>query len=303
MIASSTQRVETPKAMPPPGGGCYVPPKPHFNLVSRQGHPLDSVVEVGGVAVGGEEFVVIAGPCSVESEEQMLATANAVKDAGCVVLRGGAFKPRTSPYSFQGLGEEGLRLLTLAGERTGLPVVTEVMDAADLPLLQEYADIIQVGARNVQNFSLLKRLGACGKPVLLKRGLMTTIDEFLQSAEYILASGNAEVILCERGIRTFETATRNTLDLSAVCVLKERTHLPVIVDPSHAVGHRRFVAALSRAALAVGADGVMVEVHCSPDQALCDGDQSLTPAAFASLMGELSAVGLSMGRPVARSRS
>jgi 3-deoxy-7-phosphoheptulonate synthase len=255
---------------------------------------------VGGATIGGEEFVVIAGPCSVESQEQMLSTACAVKDAGCVVLRGGAFKPRTSPYSFQGLGEEGLKLLALARQQTGLPVVTEVMDSADLPLLTAYADIIQVGARNVQNFSLLKKVGACGKPVLLKRGLMTTIEELLQSAEYILASGNPEVILCERGIRTFETATRNTLDLSAVCVLKERTHLPVIVDPSHAVGHRRFVAPLSRAALAVGADGIMVEVHCTPDTALCDGDQSLNPVDFAALMGELTTMGPTLRHRLAR---
>jgi 3-deoxy-7-phosphoheptulonate synthase len=276
------------------------PKKPKFNLVSRQSHPQDTVIQVGGARIGGEEFVVIAGPCSVESQEQMLSTALAVKDAGCVVLRGGAFKPRTSPYSFQGMGEEGLKLLALARQQTGLPVVTEVMDSADLPLLEAYADIIQVGARNVQNFSLLKKVGACGKPVLLKRGLMTTIEEFLQSAEYILASGNPEVILCERGIRTFETATRNTLDLSAVCVLKERTHLPVIVDPSHAVGHRRFVAPLSRAALAVGADGIMVEVHCTPDTALCDGDQSLNPVDFAALMGELTTMGPTLRHRLAR---
>jgi 3-deoxy-7-phosphoheptulonate synthase len=301
MLVLSAQRVEMPEVMLAAAAAVTTAPKkPKFNLVSRQSHPQDTVIAVGGARIGGEEFVVIAGPCSVESQEQMLSTACAVKDAGCVVLRGGAFKPRTSPHSFQGLGEEGLKLLALARERTGLPVVTEVMDSADLPLLEAYADIIQVGARNVQNFSLLKKVGACGKPVLLKRGLMTTIEEFLQSAEYILASGNPEVILCERGIRTFETATRNTLDLSAVCVLKERTHLPVIVDPSHAVGHRRFVAALSRAALAVGADGIMVEVHCTPDTALCDGDQSLNPVDFAALMGELTTMGPTLRHRLAR---
>ncbi len=301
MLAASVQRVEMPEGLLAAASTRpAVPPKPKFNLVSRQARPQDTVIEVAGARIGGEEFAVIAGPCSVESSEQLMTTACAVKDAGCVVLRGGAFKPRTSPYSFQGLGEEGLKLLALARQQTGLPVVSEVMDSADLALIESYVDIIQIGARNVQNFSLLKKAGACGKPVLLKRGLMTTIEEFLQSAEYIMASGNHRVILCERGIRTFETATRNTLDLSAVCVLKERTHLPVIVDPSHAVGHRRFVAPLSRAALAVGADGIMVEVHCAPEKALCDGDQSLTPADFAELMGELRTMGSSLRHGVAR---
>lgn len=265
--------------------------KPKHNLVSRQAKATDTVVQVGPVALGGPRFVVIAGPCSVESPEQMIATARAVKDSGATILRGGAFKPRTSPYSFQGMGEEGLTLLALAREVTGLPVVTEVMDSEDLAVVAAYADMIQIGARNVQNFSLLKKLGRVHQPILLKRGLMTTIDEFLMSAEYILAAGNPQVVLCERGIRTFETATRNTLDLSAVCVLKERTHLPVIVDPSHAVGARRFVAPLARAAMAVGADGVMVEVHCSPESALCDGDQSLCPSDFAHMMDELVVMG------------
>jgi len=256
-------------------------------LVSRAHHHQDSVVRVGNTCIGGGGFAVIAGPCSVESPDQLLETARAVKAAGAGLLRGGAYKPRTSPYSFQGLGEEGLKLLARARQVTGLPVVTEVMDTADIPLVESYADVLQVGARNVQNFSLLKKVGRCRKPVLLKRGLMTTVDEFLMSAEYILAAGNPRVILCERGIRTFETATRNTLDLGAVCVLKERTHLPVIVDPSHAVGLRRFVGPLAKAALAVGADGVMIEVHCDPRRALCDGDQSLTPEQFAELMAEL----------------
>ncbi len=265
-------------------------------LVSREAKADDTVVRVGAAAIGGSRFAVIAGPCSVESSEQMLCTARKVSQAGAVILRGGAFKPRTSPYSFQGMGEEGLKLLAKAREITGLPVVTEVMDSEDISLVAEYADILQVGARNVQNFSLLRKLGKVDKPVLLKRGLMTRVKEFLLSAEYIMAGGNEQVVLCERGIRTFETATRNTLDLSAVCVIKERSHLPVVVDPSHAVGHRRFVRPLARAALAVGADGIMVEVHCAPESALCDGDQSLTPPEFADMMDDLRLMAGAMGR-------
>jgi 3-deoxy-7-phosphoheptulonate synthase len=300
MIAASVERMEiteavmTAGAAPQAGGKA----KPKCNLVSRDSQAQDTVVKVGGVTIGGPRFAVIAGPCSVESAEQMVATAQAVKSAGASLLRGGAYKPRTSPYSFQGMGEDGLKLLALARETTGLPVVTEVMDSGDIPLVEAYADMIQVGARNVQNFSLLKKLGRVAKPILLKRGLMTTVDELLMSAEYILAAGNPQVVLCERGIRTFETATRNTLDLSAVCVLKERTHLPVIVDPSHAVGQRRFVAPMARGALAVGADGLMVEVHCSPETALCDGEQSLTPAEFAEMMAQLAM----MGQPLHRDR-
>jgi len=263
---------------------------PPYRLASRAAHPRSTVIKVGEALIGGPKFVVIAGPCSVESEYQLVSTAKAVKESGAAILRGGAFKPRTSPYSFQGLEEEGLKLLARAREVTGLPVVTEVMDSGDIPLIARHADIVQVGARNIQNFSLLKKLGKVNKPILLKRGLMTTLDEFLMSAEYILAAGNGDVILCERGIRTFETATRNTLDLSAVPVLKERTHLPVIVDPSHAVGKARYVGPLCRAALAVGADGIMVEVHCNPSEALCDGEQSLTPRRFRELMDELSAL-------------
>ncbi|MHB8204882.1 MAG: 3-deoxy-7-phosphoheptulonate synthase, partial [Desulfomonilaceae bacterium] len=228
-------------------------PPTRKGFISREYQREDTVVRVGEAIIGGGSFAVIAGPCSVESLQQLVDTAFAVKEAGAVVLRGGAFKPRTSPYSFQGLGEEGLKLLSLAREVTGMPVVTEVMDTADVALVEDYADMLQIGARNIQNFSLLKKVGKCQKPIILKRGLMSTIDELLSSAEYILAAGNSQVILCERGIRTFETSTRNTLDLSAVCVLKERTHLPVIVDPSHAVGVRRFVQPLSRAAMAVGA--------------------------------------------------
>ncbi len=263
---------------------------PPYKLACRLASPTSTVIRVGKAIIGGHGFVVIAGPCSVESYEQIVATARVVKKSGATVLRGGAFKPRTSPYSWQGLGEEGLRLLAEAKKATGLPIVTEVMDSSDIALVASYADIIQVGARNSQNFSLLKKLGSVGKPVLLKRGLMTTLDEFLMSAEYILASGNHQVILCERGIRTFETATRNTLDLSAVPVLKERTHLPVIVDPSHAAGKSQYVHPLARAALAVGADGIMVEVHVEPDRALCDGAQSLGPAEFQHLMNDLRAV-------------
>ncbi|MCB2227619.1 MAG: 3-deoxy-7-phosphoheptulonate synthase [Desulfarculaceae bacterium] len=264
--------------------------KPEALLVSREAKAEDTVVHAGSATIGGGGFTVIAGPCSVENAEQMICTARFAHKYGATVIRGGAYKPRTSPYSFQGLGAEGLELLAQARRITGLPVVTEVMDTADVDLVESYADVIQVGARNVQNFCLLKRVGQARKPVLLKRGLMTTIKEFLMAAEYILAGGNNQVILCERGIRTFETATRNTLDLSAVCVLKESTHLPVVVDPSHAVGNRRYVKPLARASLAVGADGIMVEMHCKPDTAMCDGDQSLTPADFKDLMTELKAM-------------
>ena len=274
------------------------PKLPPYRLASRLSRPTPTIVRAGNVLVGGQNFVVIAGPCSVEDEQQLLSTAMTCKDSGATMLRGGAFKPRSSPYSFQGLEEEGLRLLRVARAKTGLPVVTEVMDSEDIPLVASYADILQVGTRNSQNFSLLKKLGKAGKPVLLKRGLMTTLDEFLMSAEYILASGNDQVILCERGIRTFETATRNTLDLSAIPVLKERTHLPVIVDPSHAVGHSRYVIPMARAAMAVGADGIMVEVHCDPAKALCDGDQSLDPQAFAQLMKELRSMAALVSREI-----
>jgi len=263
---------------------------PRQGFVSREYQEHDTVITIGNAVIGGGSFTVIAGPCSVESLEQLVHTAVAVKEAGATILRGGAFKPRTSPYSFQGLGQEGLKLLSLAKGLTGMPIVTEVMDTAQVESVEECADILQIGARNIQNFALLKRVGKSRTPVLLKRGLMTTIDEFLFSAEYVLAGGNSQVILCERGIRTFETATRNTLDLSAVCVLKEKTHLPVIVDPSHAVGIRRFVEPLSLAAIAVGADGLMIEVHCSPETALCDGQQSLSPVDFARLMRNLGVI-------------
>jgi 3-deoxy-7-phosphoheptulonate synthase len=276
--------IGTHKALSPAPPQAQLPP---YRLASRLSHANTTMIKVGNTEVGGDRFTVIAGPCSIESREQMLDAAFAVKSAGANLLRGGAFKPRSSPYSFQGLAEEGLKFLREAGDISGLPVVTEVMDTADVDLVESYTDILQIGSRNCQNFSLLKRVGSCRKPVLLKRGLMTTLDEFLMSAEYILAAGNPWVIMCERGIRTFETATRNTLDLSAIPILKDRSHLPVVVDPSHAVGVGRYVSPLAKAAMAVGADGIMVEVHPRPDEALCDGDQSLTPSVFNLMMQDL----------------
>jgi 3-deoxy-7-phosphoheptulonate synthase len=267
-----------------------------YKLVSREFRKEPTVLDVCGVKVGDTAIQVIAGPCSVENREMMVETARRVKDAGARILRGGAFKPRTSPYDFQGLGAEGLKLLAEARKETGLPIVSEIMDPRDTELICEYVDIVQVGARNMQNFRLLTEVGKAGKPVLLKRGLAATIKEFLMSAEYIAAQGNAQIILCERGIRTFETMTRNTLDLSAVPVLKQETHLPVFVDPSHAVGRWDLVAPLARAAVAVGADGLMIEVHTDPENALCDGAQSLKPSKFAVLMDEVRRVAESVGR-------
>ncbi|OFV96498.1 MAG: 3-deoxy-7-phosphoheptulonate synthase [Acidobacteria bacterium RIFCSPLOWO2_02_FULL_61_28] len=257
-----------------------------FKFVSKE-FRQKSIVKVNGWEIGGPEFIVIAGPCSVESEEQILATAEAVKRAGAHILRGGAFKPRTSPYDFQGMEEEGLKLLRKAKEKTGLAICTEVMSTEEVDLVAEYADILQVGARNMQNFNLLKRVGKTTRPVMLKRGLSSTIKEFLLSAEYIVTSGNSNVMLCERGIRTFETYTRNTLDLSAVPVLEELTHLPIIVDPSHGTGKRSLVPAMARASVAAGADGLMVEVHPNPEKAFSDGPQSLRLADFDRLMKEL----------------
>lgn len=258
-----------------------------YKLVSREMKPEKTIVRIGSVAVGADRPVIIAGPCAVESERQLLETARAVKQAGAHILRGGAFKPRTSPYAFQGLEEEGLKLLARAREVTGLPVVTEVLDTRDVELVASYADVIQVGARNMQNFRLLREVGHAGKPVLLKRGLAATIEEWLMAAEYIAATGNDQIILCERGIRTYEPALRNTLDISAIPLVRQLSHLPVIVDPSHATGNRRLVTPLARAAVAAGADGVMVEVHPDPANALCDGPQSLTPAMFAELVHEI----------------
>jgi 3-deoxy-7-phosphoheptulonate synthase len=269
-----------------------------FKLVSREVKEEDSVVDVGGARIGGPEIAIVAGPCSVESREQILAAARAVKAAGAKFLRGGAYKPRTSPYEFQGLAEEGLMLLAEAREATGLKVVTEVMDAETLPLVSEYADVLQLGARNMQNTSLLKKIGAARKPVLLKRGPSATIKELLMAAEYVVSNGNYEVILCERGIRTFETATRNTLDLNAVPVLKALTHLPVIVDPSHGIGIRRHVAAMARAGIAAGADGIIVEVHPCPEEALSDGQQSLSLPEFDALVEQVKVIAGALGRPV-----
>jgi 3-deoxy-7-phosphoheptulonate synthase len=269
-----------------------------FKLASREVHQANSVVHVDGVAIGGTKLVVMAGPCSVESREQVLEVAAKVKAAGAAVLRGGAFKPRTSPYAFQGLEEEGLKLLAEAKRETGLPVITEVMEADKLDVVAETADILQIGARNVQNFSLLRKVGAAGKPVLLKRGMSTSIQEWLLSAEYILSGGNRNVILCERGIRTFETATRFTLDLNAVPVLKKLTHLPVVVDPSHGTGHWEYVEAMAMAGVAAGADGLIIEVHPRPEEALSDGPQSLKPEKFARLVGELRLIAQAVGRTV-----
>lgn len=254
-----------------------------FKKANRKFHPDDSIIDVGGVKVGGGNFAVMAGPCSVENHQQIEEVATAVKEAGANILRGGAFKPRTSPYDFQGLKHEGIELLEHAKQQTGLPIVTEIMNPNHLPMF-EHVDLIQVGARNMQNFELLKELGRQDKPVLLKRGMASTIKEWLMSAEYIMAGGNENVILCERGIRTFETYTRNTLDLSAIPVLKELTHLPVIVDPSHATGVARYVKSMAVAAAAAGADGLMIEVHNNPAKALCDGAQSLTPQQFSEVM-------------------
>jgi 3-deoxy-7-phosphoheptulonate synthase len=288
---------EEPKA-PAPKEEPKAKKLPSYKLTSRLTHPEDTLVPGGNLVVGGPEFIVMAGPCSVEHDPQMLGTAWDVKLSGAHILRGGAFKPRSSPYSFQGLAEEGLKMLSKARELTGLSIVTEVMDSTDIDLVESYADILQVGARNSQNFSLLKRLAKCKKPVLLKRGLMNTVDEILGSAEYLLAGGNDKVILCERGIRTFEPSTRNTLDISAVLSIKEKSHLPVIIDPSHASGKAHYVAPLAKAALAVGADGLMIEVHCAPELALCDGEESLTPQSFRELMVFLAEVAPFYGKKI-----
>ena len=258
-----------------------------YKFVSKEFKKEHTRLRVQGAEIGGDTFVVMAGPCSVESEKQIMETAEAVRAAGATILRGGAFKPRTSPYDFQGMEAEGLKLLAKARAATGLAIITEVMSEKDVELVAEYADIMQVGARNMQNFSLLKALGHCGRPVMLKRGMSSTIKELLMSAEYVTAHGNPDVLLCERGIRTFETATRNTCDISAVPVLNELTHLPVIMDPSHATGKRSLVPALSRACVAVGADGLIVEVHPNPEKAVSDGAQSLTLPQFAAMMREL----------------
>ena len=267
-----------------------------YKLASRQFKPENSVIDVDGVQIGGNKLVVMAGPCAVESREQLLESAAIVKQAGATFLRGGAYKPRTSPYSFQGLEEQGLKFLAEAREVTGLKIVTEVVDPQSVAVVAEYADVLQIGARNMQNFQLLKTVGRAGKPVLLKRGIAATIEEWLNAAEYVMNEGNYKVMLCERGIRTFETATRNTLDLSAVAVLKNACHLPIIVDPSHGTGHWKLVRPMARAAVATGADGLMIEVHPKPDEAMSDGMQSLTPENFTALMTEIDGIAKVMGR-------
>ena len=269
-----------------------------YKLASRSFKAEDTVIPVGDLRIGGDEVIVMAGPCSAETEEQVQSTAAAVKRAGAKVLRGGAFKPRSSPYSFQGLGEEGLRMLRSAADAHDLKLITEVMDISQIEVIDKYADIFQVGARNMQNFTLLRELGRTRKPVMLKRGIAATVEEWLLSAEYVLSGGNGNVMLCERGIRTFETATRNTLDISAIPIVKELSHLPVIVDPSHGTGRRDKVAPLARAAAAAGADGLIIEVHCDPDHALSDGAQSMFPVQFERLMAELRIIAPAIGRSI-----
>ncbi|MFQ5924635.1 MAG: 3-deoxy-7-phosphoheptulonate synthase [Dehalococcoidia bacterium] len=284
-----------------PGVEEVIPITRPYKLSSREFQPQDTTIKVGDLNIGGEEVVVIAGPCAVETEEQVLGTAHAVKAAGANVLRGGAFKPSTSPYSFRGLGEDGLKILARAREETGLPIITEVMTPQDVELVSGYADILQVGARNMQNFILLDEVGKARKPVMLKRGMSATIEEWLLSAEYILSQGNRQLMLCERGIRTFETYTRNTMDVSAIPIIEKLSHLPIIADPSHGTGKWHLVAPLALAAVAAGADGLMIEVHPSPDLALKDGAQSLTFDNFQRLMSQVVAVAASVGRRMAGS--
>lgn len=281
-----------------PGVEKVVPILQPYKLASREVKPQNTIVRVGNAKIGDNKIVVMAGPCSVESEEQIIETAMAVKQAGADILRGGAYKPRTSPYTFQGLGEEGLKLLAQARKVTGLPVVTEILDAHDLDMVAEYSDMLQIGARNSQNYALLRYVGRCNKPVLLKRGMSTTINEFLMAAEYILSEGNQNVVLCERGIRTFETATRNTFDLNAIPVLKEKTHLPVIADPSHGTGYWQYVTPMALAAIAAGADGLIIEVHFRPEIAQSDGGQSLKPSKFSILMEKAKPVAQAVGRNI-----
>jgi 3-deoxy-7-phosphoheptulonate synthase len=286
-VGNSNRRSEIEALRAAPGVAEVIQIAHPFKLVSRQLRQSRTVVDVRGVKVGSDELVVIAGPCSVESEEQLMETAHAVKAAGANMLRGGAYKPRTSPYDFQGLGVEALRFLKQANRETGLPIVTEVMSETDVEIVAEYADVLQVGARNMQNFSLLRKLAPVSKPILLKRGPSATVKEWLLAAEYLLAGGNGNVILCERGIKTFETATRNTLDLAAVALVKELSHLPVLADPSHGTGMRSLITPMSKAAAAAGADGLLIEVHPCPERALSDGPQSLDLNGFASLMTDL----------------
>ncbi len=289
-------REHSPEAWP--GVELVMPIMKPYKLVSREFQKWDTVIDVKGVKIGGNNVVVMAGPCSVETKEGLINVAKSVKAAGATILRGGAFKPRTSPYAFQGLGEDGLKYLADAREATGLPIVTELMDPRDMDVIYKYADIIQIGARNMQNFRLLQEVGKMDKPIVLKRGLSATILELLMSAEYIASEGNRKIILCERGIRTFETATRNTMDISAAPVLKQLTHLPVIIDPSHGVGKWDLVAPMAKASVAAGADGLIIEVHNDPENALCDGPQSLKPNKFDTLMKELKKVAEAVGRSI-----
>lgn len=281
-----------------PGVENIVPIMKPYKLAGRELKQVPTIVNVGDVQIGGNKVIVMAGPCAIEDKESYIDTAEKVKEAGADILRGGAFKPRTSPYAFQGLEEEGLKIMAEARDITGLKLVTEVVDTRDVELVASYTDIIQVGARNMQNFRLLKEVGLYKKPVLLKRGLSATIEEWLMAAEYIISEGNQDVILCERGIRTFETATRNTIDLSAIPVVKELSHLPIIIDPSHATGTWKYVSALSRGAVATGADGLIIEVHSDPNCALCDGPQSLRPSKFSQIMDELSPIADAIGRTI-----
>jgi 3-deoxy-7-phosphoheptulonate synthase len=283
-----------------PGVECLVPIMKPFKLAGRELKQESTVVDIGGVRIGGNEIAVIAGPCAIESEESFIETALKVKEAGASILRGGAFKPRSSPYSFQGLEEEGLKIMAKAREITGMKIVTEVVDTRDVEMVASYVDMIQIGARNMQNFRLLHEVGLTSRPILLKRGLAATVEEWLMAAEYIMAAGNDNIILCERGIRTYETTTRNTIDISAIPVVKELSHLPIIVDPSHAAGTWKYVGALSKAAVAAGADGLIIEVHIDPPNALSDGPQSLRPAKFKQLMEEFRPVAEAVGRSIYR---
>ncbi len=297
-VVGDIRRVNREQYLRMPGVASIVPISRPYKLSSREFIAQDSVFPIDGVSIGGRELVIIAGPCSVEDRVQLMETAHAVREAGARALRGGAFKPRTSPYAFQGLGEHGLELLAEAREATGLPIVTEVISPEQVPTVARYADVLQLGARNMQNFSLLHAAGESQRPVLLKRGISATIEEFLMAAEYILSHGNRRVILCERGIRTFETATRNTTDINAIPVLKNLTHLPVILDPSHSTGHWQYVGPIARAAIAAGADGLIVEVHPDPDTALSDGGQSLKPERFAELVRQIRIIAEAVGRVV-----
>lgn len=281
-----------------PGVEDIVPIMKPYKLASKELKPTKTTIQIDDITIGGQEIVIMAGPCAVENEQVFYETAHKVKEAGAKILRGGAYKPRTSPYSFQGLEEEGLKMLAIARKETGLKIVTEVVDTRDVELVAKYADIVQIGARNMQNFRLLQEAGASGRPILLKRGLSATIEEWLMAAEYIISSGNPNIILCERGIRTFETTTRNTIDISAIPVVKELSHLPIIVDPSHATGTWKYVDSLAKAAVAAGADGLLIEVHNDPARALCDGPQSLRPDKFTLLVEELKAVAAAIDRRI-----